>query len=683
MATLTVGAGSGFGFSTLASAIAASQNGDVIKVQAGTYTNDFAAITTDITIEGVGGMVNLVATVAPLQQKGILIIGADGTTGPNVTLDNIAFSGAAISNANGGNGAGIRYQSGNLVLNNCDFFDNQDGLLGDADPTGTITINKSEFTGNGNANPPSSGVEHNIYVGAIQQLTIDNSYFTNPIVGHDIKSRAANTTIENSRITDPTGSGSLQIDLPNGGNGVIQNNVIEKGPGAQNSNFIASGEEGNIYPSSSLIVTGNTLINDFGNTATVVLNDAGTAASVTGNTAYGLTAGQLVSGPVAVPEDNTLLPQSDEPALDTSSPFLPVEPFTFACFAAGTRILTADGQKPVEALRVGQQVVVSRSGGDAKNKGTLRSIRWIGHRYIDLTRHAHPELVRPIRIRTDAFADGVPRRDLLVSPDHAIYLDGKLIPARLLQNGATILRDDRLRSVRYFHLELEQHDILLAEGLPAESYLDTGNRDVFQNADVPLKLHPDLTTDDGQARRESFSCAPFAADAERVQPAWRRLAIRASQLGFVIGEPLTTTDPAFHLLVDGRPCSPVATTGDRHVFVLPRSALQVRLISRATAPCDIAPWIEDRRQLGVAVGRIILAGPADAVEMAADHPSLTDGWWAAERDGLKLWRWTNGNAVLPLPSGVVTVQIHLAGQSSYSRVAEADEAVPLGRSLVA
>ena len=210
MAILTVGVGSGFDYNTLSSAVAASQDGDVIQVQAGTYTNDFAHITTNITIEGVGGMVNLVATETPLQEKGILIIGTDGTTGPDVTLDNISFSGAAISNDDGGNGAGIRYQSGNLTLNNCDFFDNQDGMLADSDPTGTITINSSEFADNGNANPPSTGIEHNLYVDGIQQLTIDNSYFNDSIVGHDIKSRAANTTIENSRIDDPNGARQLR-----------------------------------------------------------------------------------------------------------------------------------------------------------------------------------------------------------------------------------------------------------------------------------------------------------------------------------------------------------------------------------------------------------------------------------------------------------------------------------------
>jgi hypothetical protein len=676
MSTLTVGPGSGFEYSTLASAIAASQDGDVIQVQAGTYINDFATITTDITIEGVGGMVNLVATEAPPNLMGILTIGTPGGTGPNVTLDNISFSGAAIPNDDGGNGAGIRYQSGDLVLDNTYFFDNQEGLLGDADPTGTITINNSEFDNNGNANPPASGVEHNLYVGAIQQLTIDDSYFTNPIVGHDIKSRAANTTIENSTIADPTVSGSLEIDLPNGGNALIENDTIEKGPNAQNSNFISSGEEG-AYASSSLIVTGNTVLNDAGGSQTFVVNDTSGPATVTNNTIDG-TPPQLVGGVGPFSQSGNVFSSTDPP----------LSPPPFACFAAGTRILTPGGQVPVEALRVGQRVVIVGSGGER----AVRSIRWIGHRYIDFTRHADPKFAQPIRIRADAFAEGEPLRDLLVSPDHAIYAGGMLIPARLLRNGATIVREDRLPAVRYFHVELDRHDILLAEGLPAESYLDTGNRGVFENSDMPLTLHRDFTggnmqlrrtAGDGQARRESLSCAPFAADPERVEPVWRRLAMRASQLGFVVAEPATTTDPALRLLADAREVWPLAPNDDRHVFVLPRSATSVRLISRSTAPCDVAPWVEDRRRLGVAVGRIVLTGPAGSFEMAVDHPSLADGWWATERDGLKLRRWTDGNAALPLSPDVAIVEIHLTGENMYLRAAETDAALSLGRSMVA
>jgi len=661
MATLTVGVGPGFECSTLASAIAASADGDVIQVQAGTYTNDFATITTNITIEGVGGMVNLVANEPPPNEKGILTIGT-GSSSPDVTLYNISFSGAAISDADGGNAAGIRYQAGNLTLNNCDFFDNQDGLLATPEVagSGTITINNTEFSDNGNTNPPSSGDEHNLYVGDIQQLTIDNSYFVDPIVGHDIKSRAANTTIENSRIDDPNGTGSYEIDLPNGGNAVIENNVIEKGADAQNPNFIAFGEEGGLYANSSLTVTGNTVENDYGAGATLVWNDTTVPASVTGNTVYGMTSNQLVNGPVATPENNTFEPQSSEPALDTSAPYLPVVAFEFACFASGTRILTGAGEVPIEALHAGDAVIVVHAG-----EPVARPIKWIGWRSLDLAAHKTPELACPVRIRRGAFADGVPRRDLFLSPDHAICVDGVLIPARLLVNGGTIAQDMRKRRIRYHHVELDVHGVILAEGLPAESYLDTGNRGTFENADAPLILHPDFGA--GQPRRVAGSCRPFVDDAARVEPIWRRLAARATLLGR--GSPAaiaTTDDPGLHVVIGRRAIKPVGADAGRYTFVLPTLDGPVRLVSRAARPCEQRPWVEDRRRLGIMVSRLTLRHGAELEAIPLDHPRLSRGWWEVERDRASLWRWTDGNAVIEFfGEGPAVLEIAAAGGLDY------------------
>ena len=154
---LTVGPGKQY--STIAAAIAASHNGDTIQVQAGTYVNDFATINDDITLEGVGGMVNMVSTVKQISNgKAILI------TNGNDTINNFSFSGARVTSANG---AGIRYQAGNLVLNNDAFFNNQDGLLAAANTAGSITINDSEFADNGVSDPHSQGYgqTHNLYVG--------------------------------------------------------------------------------------------------------------------------------------------------------------------------------------------------------------------------------------------------------------------------------------------------------------------------------------------------------------------------------------------------------------------------------------------------------------------------------------------------------------------------------------
>ncbi len=145
---------------------------------------------------------------------------------------------------------------------------------------------------------------------------------------------------------------------------------------------------------------------------------------------------------------------------------------TIPCFAAGTRIRTVGGEVAVEDLRPGMSVV-SAFGGSVQ-------VQWIGRRDIECHRHLHRQNVWPVRVRTDAFGPGLPARDLWLSPDHAIYIDGVLIPVSLLQNGITIVQQQTAQ-ITYFHVELPAHDVILAEGLPAESYLDTGNRASFEN----------------------------------------------------------------------------------------------------------------------------------------------------------------------------------------------------------
>jgi hypothetical protein len=303
MAILTVGQGAEY--STLASAIAASQSGDTIQVAAGTYTNDFASINDDITIVGVGGMVNLVATVPPPNGKAILV------TNGNDTIENVSFSGAKVADANG---AGIRLQAGNLVLINDYFHDNQEGLLAGDNHASTLTIKNTEFANNGDG----SGFTHNLYVGEIGTLTIDNSLFTNAIVGHEIKSRADNTIIENSRIIDgPTSTSSYSIDLPAGGHAVITNNVIEQGPHSENYTIIHYGATA--YANSSLEIAGNTVVNDLNvGSARLLDNQTTVTASITDNQIYGLTTSQFANGP-ATESGNTIL--TTEPHLDLTPPW--------------------------------------------------------------------------------------------------------------------------------------------------------------------------------------------------------------------------------------------------------------------------------------------------------------------------------------------------------------------------
>ena len=153
------------------------------------------------------------------------------------------------------------------------------------------------------------------------------------------------------------------------------------------------------------------------------------------------------------------------------------------CFARGTRIAVPGGHALVERLRIGMPVLT--------DAGEARPIRWIGRRsYAGAFLVRNPG-VQPVRIHAGAIADGIPVRDLLVNPRHALFLDGLLIPAETLVNGASITRCEARCSVEYFHVELDSHDVLLAEGCPAESFADIGTRTLFQNAGEFHALYPD------------------------------------------------------------------------------------------------------------------------------------------------------------------------------------------------
>ena len=216
-AVITVGAGGGYDFTTLAAAVGAAQANDDIRIAAGTYLNDFATVMIPLTIEGVGGPVVLQDTVPIPNGKAILVTQAD------VTVRNITFSGAHVFD---GNGAGIRAETGNLIVDGGTFLNNQDGILSASDPTANITVLNSTFIGNG----AGDGFTHAIYAGAIDTLTVANSTFAGTLVGHDIKSRAHVTVITNNVLDDGvSGTPSYAIDIPNGGVATITGNTITQG----------------------------------------------------------------------------------------------------------------------------------------------------------------------------------------------------------------------------------------------------------------------------------------------------------------------------------------------------------------------------------------------------------------------------------------------------------------------
>ena len=255
------------------------------------------------------------------------------------------------------------------------------------------------------------------------------------------------------------------------------------------------------------------------------------AIAVSGDDGFqGLAGGALQAGIVATADTTmlgahsetiTLTPTDSNPsgAVDALAPqTLTIMDDVMPCFAAGTGILTAHGPVAVECLRTGD-VVVTAAGGK-------RPITWLGHRRVDCRRHARPRDVWPVRIRAQAFGAGLPQRDLRLSPDHAVLADGILIPVKYLINGTTIVQEQN-DDVTYWHVELARHDVLLAEGLPCESYLDNGNRTAFDNGGV-VQLHPRFAPDARcEAAWEAAGCAPMRIDGPAVRRVDARLRRRA------------------------------------------------------------------------------------------------------------------------------------------------------------
>ena len=158
-----------------------------------------------------------------------------------------------------------------------------------------------------------------------------------------------------------------------------------------------------------------------------------------------------------------------------------------ACFAHGTRIATERGEVPVEHLMLNDRVQVIAPCRQSQR------IVWIGQRTVDCSGHPAPVKVWPVRVRAGAFGPGRPYEDLWLSPDHAVFIDEALIPVKYLINGTTISQV-AVEAITYYHIELPRHSVLLAEGLPAESYLDVGDRSNFANGDGPMNLYPDFSS---------------------------------------------------------------------------------------------------------------------------------------------------------------------------------------------
>jgi len=293
-----------------------------------------------------------------------------------------------------------------------------------------------------------------------------------------------------------------------------------------------------------------------------------------------------------------------------------------ACFLRGTRMATAQGDIRVEDLAVGDRVHTLFAG--------LARVKWIGHRHIDCRRHPKPAAVWPVRVGTDAFGPGLPHRDLWLSPDHAVFGEDVLIPIRHLINGTTIVQQAR-DEVTYWHVELERHEVIFAEGLPCESYLDTGNRKSFVNGGVAVQPDADFAEAGDEAIWEAAACAPLRIGGEAVARVAAQLRRQAETPGqFAAREPQRRRLPKIGTAADLaallRPDWYLAAYRDVAASGMDAAAHYAGWgRAEGRLPC---PEIDLVRGLGMIDPGILVFSMADVVAAGADPAEhfCTTGW---------------------------------------------------------
>ncbi len=223
--------------------------GDTVLIQSGTYKADVAVWTqAKLRISASGGPVVLEAAGKHAEGKAIWVM-----RGGEFEVEGIEFRGARVPH---GNGAGIRFESGRLVIRNCVFRDNENGILTSNDLQAELHVFDSEFA---DAPRDSRALHHLLYAGSIAELKVSGSRFHNGYNGHLLKSRAARSDLRFNLLVDgPTGKASYEAEFPNGGHVVMIGNVIGESAASGNAHLVSYGIEGAVWPENALLVSHNT-----------------------------------------------------------------------------------------------------------------------------------------------------------------------------------------------------------------------------------------------------------------------------------------------------------------------------------------------------------------------------------------------------------------------------------------
>jgi len=335
------------------------------------------------------------------------------------------------------------------------------------------------------------------------------------------------------------------------------------------------------------------------------------------------------------------------------------------CFLSDSMIRTPEGDVAVQDIQVGDSVVAYVDG-----QQQVRKVVWAGKTRVAVKAGLpDDEAGYPVRILKDALAEGVPYKDMLVTPEHCLFFNGLFTPVRMLVNGASIFYDHSITSYDYYHIETEQHSVIVADGVMTESYLDTGNRGSFRQEGTVVSLnagsHKTVRT------WAEDAAAPLVVAQAVVEPIFRKIEARAKHAGIEAVTPtrVVTNDADVHLVTEsGAIIRKAREQNGKVFFMLPPGIDRVWLVSRTSRPADtIGPFVDDRRQLGVLVSNMSLqegVGAARNLENIMQDANL-QGWH--DVDAGHSMRWTAGYAEIPLVErtpgalAMLSVQIIAAG----------------------
>ena len=337
-----------------------------------------------------------------------------------------------------------------------------------------LTVTEPALTTNDAANPVSSGATSDGLVianggvvtadGAINRVTVDGGQLT-------VQSDGASTdvTVQNAGDLQVQAGGTVSnVTLQNGG-------ILDLSTGGAASGLIT-------FSPVAAGGQGGTLIVDDGSAPSATISGFGAGDTINLGT-LDLTGASFSFDPATdILTIQTPASGRSAGAIDTlnlvgnftSADFQGVgDLLTVSCFFRGTHISTPDGERKVENLKAGDLVVTTQ--------GLAAPVKWLGRQTVS-TRFSDPLRVLPIRVRKGALGENIPARDLLLSPDHALLIGEVLIQAGALVNGSSVVREEHVPEVfTYFHLELADHSLILAENAPAETFIDNVDRLGFDN----------------------------------------------------------------------------------------------------------------------------------------------------------------------------------------------------------